>query len=290
MKHRTPHAILVLLLLLSLLPAVPGSASAEPLQIGVAAMISPKDTFKYYKSMIEYVGKKVGRDVELVQRPTYDEMDGLLKNEAVQVAFICSGPYIHDKADFGAELLVAPVANGKPFYHAYIIAPKDSPADSLEALKGKSFAFTDPKSNTGYIVPSYMVYKQFGKKPEGFFSDVTFTKSHDKSIEAVAKKQVEGASIDSLIYDFAAKVDPTYTKLTKIISKSPAYGIPPIVVTKGIPGQLKEKIRKAFLGMDSDPAGRAILTKLNIDKFIVPDDKNYDTVREMEAELKKFNQ
>lgn len=266
--------------------AGPLVAHAEgTLKIGVAAMISPKETFKYYQAILDYVGAKVGQKVELVQRPTYADMDKSLQEESVQVAFVCSGPFIHDQADFGVELLVAPVSYGKPFYNAYIIAHKDSPLDSLAALKGKSFAFTDPKSNTGKIAPEYMVVKTFGTPVDQFFSKVVYSKSHDKSIEMVAKNIVDGASIDSLIYDFAAKTDPTYTKLTKIVEKSPDFGIPPIVVTKGVNKELKEKLRNAFLNMHNDPKGKEIIAKIGVDKFIVPDDKNYDSVRDMEKWL-----
>lgn len=278
----------MLVLVALVMMAAPAIYAAEgPLKIGVAAMISPKETFKYYQAILDYVGEKVGTKVELVQQPTYADMDKRLKEEAVQVAFVCSGPYVHDKEEFGVEILVVPVSYGKPFYHAYIIAPKGSPAKSLADLKGKSFAFTDPKSNTGKIVPEYLVAKAFGKSPEEFFSSVVYSKSHDKSIEMVAKGMVDGASIDSLIYDYAAKTDPTYTSMTKIVEKSPAYGIPPIVVTKGVDPKLKEALRKAFLGMHQDPKGKEIISKIMVDKFIIADDKNYDSVREMEDWLAK---
>ncbi|MBF0398636.1 MAG: PhnD/SsuA/transferrin family substrate-binding protein, partial [Desulfobacterales bacterium] len=135
--------------------------SEEPLKIGVAAMISPKDTFKYYKQLLDYVGEKIGNKVEIVQRPTYAEMDSLLKEEKVQIAFLCSGPYVNDKKEFGVELLVAPVSYGQPFYYAYIIVPKNSSIKSLSELEGKKFVFTDPHSNTGCIVPTYMIAKRF---------------------------------------------------------------------------------------------------------------------------------
>lgn len=133
----------------------------ETLKIGVAAMISPKETVKYYREIVEYIGKKIGKPVEMVQREAYDEMDNLLEKGEVKIAFICSGPYVRDREKFGVELLVAPQSYGKPFYHAYIIVHKDSPLNSLAELKGKSFAFTDPKSNTRTLVPTYMIAKKF---------------------------------------------------------------------------------------------------------------------------------
>lgn len=258
------------------------SVRAETLKIGVAAMISPKETNKYYADMVNYIGEKIGKKVEMVQRENYAEMDGLLEKGEVNVAFICSGPYVKNHEKFGVELLVAPQSYGKPFYHAYIIAHKDSDIKSLNDLKGKRFAFTDPKSNTGKLVPTFMVAKKFNTTPEKFFSEVIYTRSHDRSIEAVAKKLVDGASVDSLIYDYAAKKNPVYTSLTKIIEKSPPYGIPPVVVTKRTDPKLKEALRQAFLDMHKDPKGKAILDNIMVDKFIIPKDSDYNSVREME--------
>jgi phosphonate transport system substrate-binding protein len=268
--------------------AVSAAVAAEPVKIGVAAMISPKETVRFYKQLIDYIGAKLGSPVEMVQRENYDEMDAMLEKGEVQVAFLCSGPYVKDHAKFGAELLVAPQSYGQPFYHAYIIAHKDSPIKDLAGLKGKRFAFTDPKSNTGALVPTYMVAKEFKVKPDKFFSEIMYTKSHDKSVEAVAKKVVDGASIDSLIYDYAAKKNPVYTSQTKIIKKSPAYGIPPLVVRKEMDSALKNKIKNVLLNMHSDPEGKAILSGIMVDKFIVPKDADYNSVRDMSDWIAKM--
>jgi phosphonate transport system substrate-binding protein len=265
------------------------AVAAEPVKIGVAAMISPKETVKYYKQMIDYVGSKLGSPVEMVQKENYDEMDKMLEQNDVQVAFLCAGPYVKDHAKFGAELLVAPQSYGQPFYHAYIIVHKDSPIKDMTGLKGKKFAFTDPKSNTGTLVPTYMVAKEFKMRPEKYFGEVLYTRSHDKSVEAVAKKVADGASIDSLIYDYAVKRNPVYTSQTKIIRKSPPYGIPPLVVRKGMDPALRDKIKNIFLNMHTDPEGKAILSGIMVDKFIVPKDADYNTVREMDAWVSKMN-
>ncbi len=261
--------------------------AAEPLKIGVAAMISPKETVKFYKKMVDYVGTKLGSPVEVVMKENYDETDKMLEEGGLSIAFVCSGPYVKDKEKFGAELLVAPQSYGKPFYYAYIIVPKDSPAKDIADLKGKKFAFTDPKSNTGRIVPTYMIAKEFNTTPEKFFGRTIFTRSHDKSIEATAKKIVDGASIDSLIYDYLAKKNPDFTAQTKIIRKSQPYGIPPVIVRKDLDPAIKDKIKQIFLTMHKDPAGKAILDGLMVDKFIIPKDADYDSVREMNKWIAK---
>lgn len=264
---------------------VTASPAAE-LKFGVAAMISPRETVKYYRQTIEYVGKKLGRPIEMVQKHSYDETDKLLESGELKMAFICSGPYVLDKEKFGVELLVAPQSYGEPFYYAYIITHRSSGVTDLSELKGKSFAFTDPKSNTGRLVPAYMIGKRFDLPPERFFSRIIYTKTHDRAIEAVAKKIVHGASVDSLIYNYAASKNPRYTSQTKIIARSPRYGIPPIVTRRDLDPALKARIKEIFLDMHNDPEGRAILDGIKVDRFIVPKDSDYDSVREMEKWLR----
>jgi len=280
--------ILAAAAVLSLVLAATGAQAAESLKIGLAAMISPKDTVKYYGQMLQWVGKRIGQPVEMVQEENYDLMDAKLEKNELGVAFLCAGPYVKDHDKFGAELLVAPQSYGQPLYYSYILVPKDSPAKSFADLKGKKFGFTDPKSNTGCLVPTYMVAKDFNTTPDKYFSEVIYTKSHDKSIEAVAKKMVDGVAVDSLIYDYAAKKNPVYTSGTKILVKSPPYGIPPVVVRKDLDPALKEKLKNAFLAMHEDPEGKAILDGIMVDKFIVPKDADYNSVREMAAWVEKM--
>ena len=92
---------------------------------------------------------------------------------------------------------------------------------------------------------------------------------------------VEGASVDSLVWDFINATDPRFTSRTRIISKSPPYGIPPVVVSKDIDPALKERLRKILLQMHEDKMGKEILDRIMIDRFSEANDSIYDSVREM---------
>jgi phosphonate transport system substrate-binding protein len=251
------------------------------MKIAIAAVVSPKETAAYYDQMMAYVSKKMGRPVEIIQRKTYQEVNDLLEKKEIDLAFVCAGPYVVGKKKFGMELLVAPMLYGKPFYQAYFIVHKDSPINDLEGLRGKRFAFTDPNSNTGSLVPTYTLITK-GEKPATFFKSFIYTYSHDNSIRAVAKGIVEGASVDGLIWDYYNDRNPDLVKQTRIIYRSPLYGIPPVVVHPQTPSQVKESLKKIFIEMDADPEGKTILTKLKIEKFIVPEDSSYDSVRKMQ--------
>ncbi len=265
----------------------PTSVSGQaPLRVAVAAMISPNETFNYYRDLLDYIGKKMGRSVELIQRDTYAEVNDLLEARQLDAAFVCAGPYVTGYDKFGMELVAAPVVNGQPVYYAYIIVPVDSTAQSLDDLRGKKFAFTDPDSNTGKIVPTYML-GLMNETPESFFGSFIFTHSHDNSISSVADKLVDGASVDSLIYDYLAATQPELTQRTRIIEKSPAYGIPPFVVHPSTDPKLKQQLAEILLAMHEDPEGLQILKNLNIERFVTVEDSLYDSVREMVRWLAK---
>jgi len=274
--------------LLMFFSAAPALAGEGPLKVAIAAMLSPKETFVEYRRMVEYIGNKLGRKVELVMRKDYAETDSLLRDSAVDLAFICAGPYVQDRKEFGVELLAAPVVRGKTSYRSFIIVGKGSPYRSLKDLRGKSFAYTDQNSNSGCWAPMYMLAKK-GIDPDRFFSKVIYSHGHDSSVEAVANGVVDGAAVDSIIYEYMVAKGSSSARGVKVIEESDDFGIPPVVVPKGLDPRLKAEARKVLLDMHQDPEGRKILGALFIDKFVVPADKSYDSVRDINEYVKKLN-
>ncbi|MCL4396130.1 MAG: phosphate/phosphite/phosphonate ABC transporter substrate-binding protein [Chloroflexi bacterium] len=268
----------------------PGSAvsyspnDTKPLRVAVAAVISPKGTVESYSDLLAYLGRKLNRRVELVQRQTYAEVNDLVKNGEVDVAFVCTSAYVVGQRDFGMELLVAPQVNGETVYYSLLIVPSDSPARSMADLRGKVFAFTDPISLTGRVYPTSLVRSLDGS-PDAYFARVFFTYSHDNAIKAVADKVADGANVDSLVYDYLMARDPTIAARTRVIHRSPAFGIPPVVVNPNFSPQLKETLRELFLQMNADPEGQVILRSLMIDRFVVASDRIYDSARALELQV-----
>ncbi len=267
---------------------VPGQALAAsttgstraPLRVAVASMVSPKETFKTYQDLLQYLGARLDRPVELVQRKTYAEVNDLVRTGGIDLAFVCSQAYVEGQQDFGMELLAAPQVRGQTVYYSYVIVPADSPASQFDDLRDKVFAFTDPDSNTGRLVPTYLL-QQRGLTPEDFFRKVVYTYSHDNSVKAVADKLVDGAAVDSLVYDYTVARDPALAARTRVILRSEPFGAPPVVVNPALAPDLKSRLREAILGMHEDPRGRDILDGLMIDRFVVPDQSSYEPIREM---------
>ena len=285
MKHKIKLLLIVLAFFPLLIPAHHAFAlSDNVVKIGVASMITPVNAVKYYQDIIDYIGEKIKQPVQMVNRRTYDEMDSLLEKGEVKIAFICSAPYVKNRKQFGIELLVAPTVDGNPVYRSYIIVHNDSHIKTFPELKGKVFAFTDPGSNTGKLYPTY-VLKGMGFTPERFFKRLLYSYSHNKSVEMVAKKIVDGAAMESIVYDHMLKTGSPYAKQTRIIKRSPPFGIPPVVVTRDIDPVLRKKLKDVFLAMHKTVKGKAVLDAMMIEGFVEVPDTNYDSIRKMERDI-----
>lgn len=264
-------------------PSLPATQS-DGLRVAVAAMISPKETFAYYRELLDYIGRQTGQPVFLTQRKTYGEINELFLNGKLDLAFICTGPYVSGKTRYRFEGLATPVVRGKPFYQSYLIVNVASSHHSLEDLRDHTFAFTDPDSNTGTIVPTFWLIEK-GESPQSFFKYVNYTYSHDNSILAVARGLVDGAAVDSHIWEFYQRRNPIHTTKTRVIKKSEFFGSPPIVVSVSLAPERKERLREIILQMHHHGEGRQLLENLLIDKFVTPQDGWYDMAVNMNRQV-----
>ncbi|MBT3270003.1 phosphate/phosphite/phosphonate ABC transporter substrate-binding protein [Candidatus Poribacteria bacterium] len=265
----------------------PGSPSEEPagesqlpLRVAIAAVVSPRESFRYYDDLLGYLSDGLGRPVERLQRPTYAEINDLIRYGGADVAFVCTLAYVVGNGAFGMELLAAPVVHGRQTYRSLIIVPAASSAKTIEDLRGTDFAFTDPLSNSGRLAPTDLLRGR-GETPEAFFQRTIYTYSHDKSIRAVADALVDGAAVDSLVYATLARDHPDVDAGARVIWASPEYGMPPVVVSPHLDADLERDIARLLLDMHVDPDGRAILDVLSIERFAPIADAAYDPVREM---------
>ncbi len=269
-------------------PVLAASGKESPaeagLRIAVAAMISPEQTLVHYRELLDYLGHRTGRAIRLLQRRTYGEVNDLFPRGEVDLAFLCSGPYALYREQFGFQALAVPVVAGEPFYRSYLIVPRQSPAAALEDLRGKVFAFTDPDSNTGHLVPRYWLAVR-GERPEAFFRKTIFTYSHENSILAVARGLVDGAAVDGIPWEHFTRTRPELTSAGRVILRSEPFGSPPLVASRELPEPLRKRLQEIVLSMHADPEGARILHAIGIERFVPPQETWYDPIRRMHAAL-----
>lgn len=268
-------------------PVNPSSTKyGAKLRVAVATMLAPTSNFAAYTAIIGYLGSQLELQTQLVQRSSYAEVNALLASDGIDLAFVCSGAYIDLRDDGSAELLVVPVVDGTTTYESWVIVRSGVEASLLEHLRGSSFAFVDPLSNTGYFFPVWWAI-QLGEDPEAFFGATTFTHSHEKSVKMVAAGVVDGAAVDNLVFKGLLKQRPEIGNRVRVIEKSPPFGIPPVVVRKRMDPELRERLRDLFLGMHRHAAGRQALESLGFERFTRGREADYDAIAAMRTDIER---
>ncbi len=269
---------MVLFLLITLLTFT--FAYSQEIKVGFTAVITREDAGSIH-SFLDYLSKKTGFLLKPVFAKSYDEMDHFLAIGRVDIAYICGAPYVEGKDRYGYKIVAVPLnSEGKPYYYSLVITRKEKHYKSLLDFKGKTYAFSDPKSNSGSLVPTYNLLKR-GLKPDEFFKPVIYTYSHYESILAVYKGFVEGASVDSIVYEQVLKLDKSIGKEIKVVEKYGPFPITPFVYRRGLDTTIVKKMRDALLEMNKEKEGKKVLSLLGISGFTVVEDNFYMPIKHM---------
>ncbi len=232
----------------------------------------------FLRSWRTYLESRLGRPVGLVQRQTYREITDLLLRGEIDFAWICGFPYV--RLAERLKLMVVPVYQGEPLYRSYlIVAEGNGRTHTLADLEGKTFAYSDPDSNSGYLYPQVAVH-QLGRDPGKYFGRTFFAWSHHNVIVAVADGLAEGGAVDGYVWDTLSIVSPALVGRTRVIAKSEPFGFPPIVASLTLVDDDFNDLQKVFVDMNTDPAGRTLLHELNLDGFATATPLLYQGIRE----------
>lgn len=231
-----------------------------------------------------YLEAATGHSVELVTRRTYQEVTSLLVSGQLDAAWICGYPYIQYRADL--ELAAIPAWNGKPYYQSYLIVAADRDAETILDLRGDIHAFSDPDSNSGFLVTRTLMFEH-GLDPEVFFRKTLFTYGHRKVIRAVAANLAQSGSVDGYVWEVMLELEPELVSQTRILRRSKWLGFPPIATSRKMAGTEKTLIlQKALVEMASNPQGREVLKLLRLTGFVMPQESAFDGIADMVAALR----
>jgi phosphonate transport system substrate-binding protein len=174
--------------------AVAALAAEPPLKFGVGLFQPDKDkNDATYRPLADYLAAKLNRPVQL---RTVDSWEGLAKslaNGETDIALLGPWGYVLANHQAGAQVIATILYDGKPEYFAITVTHPKSGINSLADLKGKTFAFGDKGSTSGYLIPLHHLMTQ-GITPEQYFSKVVHT-SH-QAIETQVTQGVLDAGAD----------------------------------------------------------------------------------------------
>jgi phosphonate transport system substrate-binding protein len=253
------------------------SAASGSIRFGVTAVFL-YDRLRMLARWKAYLEGAIGARVEFVQRGVYSPIVDGLRAGQIDVAWICGYPYVLHASEL--RLVAVPTWRGQQTYQSYLIAEAGSPAAGLEDLKGRSFAFSDPLSNSGYLYVRYLLARQ-NLRADEYFGRTFFAHSHPNVVEAVAAGLSHGGAVDGYVWEVLTEVSPALTARTQVLQRSPAFGFPPIVAGAHVEPATVARVQAALLAMHESPEGRVVLGELRLDRMAVASPRLFDSIAEM---------
>ena len=251
-----------------------------PLRIGTTAVIL-QDQVGFLNAWRAYLEERLDVPVRFVQRGAYRDINDLLRTEQLDFAWVCGFPYSRNRGLM--RLLAMPLWEGRPMYRSYLIVPAaDRATASIGDLGGKVFAYSDPDSNSGFLVPQYELHR-LSKNPATFFRRTFFTYAHSKVVLAVGQGLASGGAVDGYVWETIARQSPALAAATRVAWRSEQYGFPPLVARRSLPAAAFDAMQTALIDMSGDPAGRSLLRTLNLDGFAPPDERVFDGIADIAA-------
>lgn len=274
----TRRQLLKYLAACSLAPNTALCADQAPVRIGLTPVFQTERT-SLLREWRDYLQRHLGQPVQFEQSNTYRDILNNLLAQRLEFAWICGLPYVANSAQL--ELTAVPLYQRKPFYRAYLIVPAlDTAITRLTDLRGRVFAYADPDSNSGFLVPRYELVRQ-GLDPESFFRKTFFTSGHRNAIEAVSVGLADGAYVDGYIWESMSRFNPEITSRTRVVTRSQEFGFPPVVAGPAVSPTLNKRMRDVLIGMGSDSAAASLLDRLNLDGFATGDPAAYQKIANM---------
>jgi phosphonate transport system substrate-binding protein len=257
--------------------AAQARAQTPTIRFGVTAVFL-YDRLRMLGRWQAYLEAATGVRVQFIQRGIYSPIIDGLRAGQIDFAWICGFPYVLHASEF--RLIAVPAWRDRPYYQSYLIAGGQSKATGLADLRGHSFAFSDPLSNSGYLYVRYLL-AQHKQRIDDFFGRSFFAHSHPNVVEAVADGLAEGGAVDGYVWEVLAEVVPAMTARTRVLQRSPDFGFPPIVAAAHVDAATRARMQRALLAMHEAAEGRVVLGELRLDRLEAGSPALFDSIAAM---------
>ena len=284
--NASQRCIAVVLLLLSLAACGKPRSTGPALRVGFVPSENVQQVAQNAQPIVEILHKKLGMEVEPFVAVDYTGVIEALRAKKLDIAFLTPASYVLAKNEADIQVVLKSHRKGLASYYAAIITRADSGINSIKDLRNKTFAFGDPLSTTGHIIPKKM-FLENGIDPNKDFKNVLYSGGHDATVLAVLNRKVDAGATFANFPDGkdAAWVqylkNPEEQKQIRAIAYSEAIPADNLVFRAGLDPALGKKIQEIFLELSRDPAGQKMLRDLyQIDGFVPATDQDYESVRE----------
>ena len=251
------------------------------LKMGLIPADDAEEMLRNYEPIQEYLSEKIGIPVKIQVTSDYTAAIEAMRANHIDMAWFGPFSYIIAANVAGAEAIVNGVraSTGRADYYSVIIVNADSGIETWENLKGKKFAFVDPASTSGNLIPRKMLIEN-GIDPDNDFSVSYYAGTHNAVQYAIANGKVDAGATGDTSYARMVESGEIDSEVNKILFKSPPIPGSPIVVRGDLPDELKKKIQDSLVNMDQQTIHK-VDGWGDIAGYQLVSDSDYDVIREI---------
>ena len=249
------------------------NAEIREFRIGILGGENAQDRLNSYECLRVKTEDLLGVETKLFAPADYNGVIQGLLGGTIDMAWLgASGyakTYLSDK-DAVEPVLVKVNVDGGYGYYSVGFARKDSGIKNLDDMKGKVFAFGDPNSTSGFLIPSIEIPEAgYNMEAGKYFGDIKFSGGHEQTIVGVNNGDFDGGVTwaDGLGnwedgYNSGAlrkAVDAGLVDMNDMVQIWQSKPIPegPIVLRKSLPSDVKVNmvgLMASLQSMDADCA------------------------------------
>ncbi len=174
---------------------------------------------------------------------------------------------------------------GRPVYYSDVVVRADRTWQSLADVRGRSWAYNDPDSHSGYNVTRATLVRRGWT--DGFFGSVVAAGFHQRSVQLVAAGAVDAAAIDCQVLAIEWRDRPELAGQIKVIDALGPSTIQPIVAAGALPAALRADLRAALVELSGEPGAREALAAGFVERLAPVTDPDYDDIRAMLADVER---
>jgi len=255
--------------------------AADGLHLVLTPSQKPTDLLATGEEFAKALTKLTDIPVRVTVASDYAAVIEALRNRTADLAFVHPVGYVLASREAKAMIVARNLWHGKSSFTSRIYVRKDSGLKTLEDLRGKTMAFIDPASASGYTYPMVLLIQRGlvkNRDPKTFFREVVFAGSHDAGMRALLNGHVDAlASFDMAREQYLT--DPAERERIVYVAETPEIPEAGIAARAGLDPATFAKVRAALLQIRA-PAYAALLRRLyEIDGFAPAEDRDYDPVR-----------
>ncbi len=266
------------------LAPTPVRAADRKLRIAFIPLENPEKLISNVKPAMNFLEREMGRKVRYFITLNYSAAVEAMISKKADVSFMSPLPYVLANKYSGVEAVLGEIYDGKPFYYSRIFVRKDSGIKTISDLKGKTIAYVDPISSSGFMYP-HDIFVRAGlakggvEKPEGrFFRRVYFAGGDQQAINSMAGGFVDAAGVSQYALNLLRPGERDNVVAIAESARIPSHNV---VVRKGLETGIRQKFITAMLKMNL-PENRALVRTLyGTDGYVRVDHNRYQQVADM---------